>query len=381
MSTTPVPVPVAVVAGGSAGIGRACAERFASEGYAVAILAREPERVRRAADEIARAHGVETLGVPTDVSDASAVESARERIEGRFGRIDVWINSAMLTVIASFDEVTPEEFAAVTNTTFLGTVNGTRAALATMKRQGHGAVVNVGSALAYRSIPLQSAYCAAKHAVNGFTQALRSELMHDGYYDIHLSLVQLPGVNTPQFDWARQKIDAHPRPAPPVYQPEVAAEGVWRAVETQAREIMVGRASAQLIFGNMLAPAALDRTLASAGYSGQKAGPDHEPEGARAGNLDYPVTGEYGARGSFGDEANESGMVVDGDNARLTVFGGLGALTFGLGLALGIFSSRNSDPRLRRNKAGGNGSGGNGGDGPRTLPPRESPALGYEDSL
>ena len=370
--------PVVVVAGGSAGIGRASAERFASEGYAVAILAREPERVRRAADEIARAHGVETLGIPTDVSDAAAVDAARDAIVERFGHIDVWVNSAMLTVIAPFAECTPEEFAAVTNTTYLGTVNGTRAALAVMKEQGDGggggSIVNVGSALAYRSIPLQSAYCAAKHAVNGFTQAVRSELIHEGYDGIHLSLVQLPGVNTPQFDWARQKIDAHPRPAPPVYQPEVAADGVWRAAETGAREIMVGRAAAQLILGNMLAPAALDHVLASQGYSGQKAGPNHEPEGARAGNLDYPVTGDQGAHGSFGDEANESGMVVDGDNARLAFFGGLGALTFGLGLAMGIFSSRNSDPRLKRN----------GGRFVRTARfqrPAERDRLGYEDSL
>ena len=369
MAPSPASAPVAVITGGSAGVGRAAADRLAQEGHAVVILAREPERVARAAEEIGRRHGVATLGVPTDVSQAGEVEAARERIVERFGRIDVWVNAAMLTVIAPFEHVTAEEFAAVHATTFLGTVNGTRAALDVMKRQGHGAIVNVGSALAYRSIPLQSAYCAAKHAVNGFTQALRSELIHEGHDAIHLSLVQLPGVNTPQFDWARSKIDAHPRPAPPVYQPEVAADGIWRAVETGAREIIVGRVAAELIFSNMLAPALLDRRFASAGYLGQKAGPEHEPLGARAGNLDFPVTGHRGAHGSFDDEASDTGMVVDGDRARLAVFGGLGALTFGLGLALGVFASRNADPRLKRN-------------GGRRVPDaaRHEP-LGYEDSL
>ena len=370
------PSPVAVVAGGSAGIGRASAERLAAEGHDIVILAREPERVARAADEIAARYGVETLGLPTDVSDAAAVEAARDRVVERFGHIDVWVNSAMLTVISPFAHVTAEEFAAVTNTTYLGTVNGTRAALAVMKEQGRdgrgwGSIVNVGSALAYRSIPLQSPYCAAKHAVNGFTQALRSELIHEGYADIHLSLVQLPGVNTPQFDWARQKIDAHPRPAPPVYQPEVAADGVWRAVETGAREVLVGRVTPQFIFGNMLAPAALDRQLASQGYSCQKAGPALEPEGARAGNLDYPVTGDHGAHGSFDHEARENGMVVDGDRARLAFFGGLGALAFGLGLATGLVSSRGARRRRRP-----------GGRFVRTARYRRgAEPLGYEDSL
>ena len=348
--------PLAVVAGGSAGIGRASAERFADEGYDVAILAREPERTERAAREIAQEYGVETLGIPCDVSDADAVTSAAHTIVERFGAIEVWVNSAMLTVIAPFDEIESDEFQAVVNTTLMGVVNGTRAALAIMKRQGKpgrgaGHIVNVGSALAYRAIPLQSAYCAAKHAVNGFTQALRSELIHDGY-DIHLSLVQLPGVNTPQFDWARNKLDSHPRPAPPVYQPEVAAEGVWAAVDRQAREIMVGRASAQLILANMLAPAALDRQLAKVGYSGQKAGPEQPPQGPIAGNLDRPVTGDYAAHGSFDAEARSSGMVVDGDNARLAFFGGLGALVFGAGMALGIASRGRGRRRRRVSQAG-----------------------------
>ena len=341
--------PVCVVAGGSAGIGRAVAERFASEGYAIAVLAREPKRVGDAAHEIGEAYATETLGIPCDVIDQAQVEAAAGRIDNTFGRIDVWVNAAMLTVIAPFEEMGGDEFEQVVKGTFLGTVNGTRAALSRMKEQGRGNIVNVGSALAYRAIPLQTAYCSAKHATNGFTQALRSELIHDGFDDIHLSLVQLPGVNTPQFDWARNKIDAHPRPAPPVYQPEVAADGVWEAVRRNAREIFVGRVTPQFIFGNMLAPAALDRQLASQGYSGQKAD-DLANRGHPDGNLFEAVEGDYAAHGSFDDEAEASGMVVDGDNARMAFFGGLGLAALAVGMGLGAWMAGGrfrSDERRR----------------------------------
>lgn len=326
--------PVAVVAGGSAGVGRAVAERLAREGYDVAILARGEERVRRAADELS-ALGVDAVGIVCDVGDDAAVRAATDRIVSCFGRIDVWVNSAMLTVVSPFAKVEPGEFEAVMRTTLMGTVNGTRAALSVMRAQGpsgRGNIVNVGSALAYRSIPLQTPYCAAKHAVNGFTQGLRSELIHEGCDGIHLSLVQLPGINTPQFDWARSKIDEHPRPAPPVYQPEVAADGVWKAIATNAREIIVGRAAAKLILGNMVAPAALDRTLASQGYEAQKG---QRVNGPQAGNLDRPASGDWGAHGTFGDEAATRGMAVDGDRARALVFGGGALALLGLGALLG----------------------------------------------
>ena len=323
--------PVAVIAGGSAGVGRAVAERLAHEGHDVAVLARGEERVRRAADELS-GFGVTAVGIPCDVGDEEAVRRATALVKQRFGRIDIWVNSAMLTVIAPFSKVSAAEFEAVVRTTLMGTVNGTQAALAVMKPQGHGNIVNIGSALAYRAIPLQTAYCSAKHAVNGFTQALRSELIHEGYDDIHLSLVQLPGINTPQFDWARNKIAEHPRPAPPVYQPEVAADGVWKAIRTNAREIMVGRAATQLIFGNMVAPAALDQVLAKQGYDGQKG---ERINGVQQGNLERPADGAWGAHGTFDDEAEESGMAVDGDRARAAVFGGGALALLGLGALLG----------------------------------------------
>ena len=330
--------PVAVVAGGSAGVGRAVAERLAHEGYDIAILARGAERVRRAADELS-VTGVTAIGITCDVGDEASVREATARIVSRLGGIDVWVNSAMLTVIAPFSKVEAGEFEAVVRTTLMGTVNGTKAALEVMKPRGHGNIVNIGSALAYRAIPLQTAYCSAKHAVNGFTQALRSELIHEGYDAIHLSLVQLPGINTPQFDWARNKIEEHPRPAPPVYQPEVAAAGVWKAIETNAREIMVGRAATQLIFGNMLAPAALDQVLASQGYDGQKG---QRVNGPQAGNLDYPASGNWGAHGTFDDEAETSGMAVDGDRARVAVFGGGALALLGVGALLGRAFARPS---------------------------------------
>ena len=336
--------PVAVIAGGSAGVGRAVAERLAHEGYDIAVLARGDERVRKAADELS-ALGVTAIGIVCDVGDAEALGQATGRIVSRFGRIDVWVNSAMLTVIAPFSKVSSGEFEAVVRTTLMGTVNGTQVALEVMKPQGYGNIVNIGSALAYRAIPLQTAYCSAKHAVNGFTQALRSELIREGYDDIHLSLVQLPGINTPQFDWARNKIAEHPRPAPPVYQPEVAADGVWKAIEMNAREIMVGRAATQLIFGNMLAPAALDQVLAKRGYDGQKG---QRVNGPQAGNLDYPANGDWAAHGTFDDEAETSGMAVDGDRARAAVFGGGALALLGIGALLGrAFATPSARSRRR----------------------------------
>ena len=341
--------PVAVIAGGSAGVGRAVAERLSDEGYDVAVLARGEERVRLAADDLAASGGA-AIGLVCDVGDAEAVRYAAAQVMQRFGRIDVWVNSAMLTVIAPFSKVSAHEFDEVVRTTLMGTVHGTQAALEVMKRQGssgrgHGNIVNIGSALAYRAIPLQSAYCSAKHAVNGFTQALRSELIHEGWDDIHLSLVQLPGINTPQFDWARNKLDAHPRPAPPVYQPEVAAEGVWKAIRTNAREIMVGRAATQLILGNMLAPAALDHVLASQGYSGQK---DDREQGPIDGNLEAPVPGAWGAHGTFDDEAETSGVAIDGDTARGLFFGGSFLAAVSLGAVLGRLAAPSSKSRRRR---------------------------------
>ena len=330
---------VAVIAGGSAGIGRAVAERLAREGYDVAVLARGKKRLKDAVADIEAQHGVQAMAIVCDVSKASAVTEAKDQILDTFGKIDVWVNSAMLTVFGRFDDMDDEEFRAVMDTTFMGQVNGTRAALEAMKPAGHGRIINIGSGLSYRSVPLQSAYCAAKHAINGFTSAVRSELIHEGYDHITLSLVQLPGVNTPQFDWARHKLDWKPRPAAPVFNPEVPAQGVWQAVRTGAREILVGSSAFQLVFGQMVVPNYLDHKMADVGWEGQFS--NQPSDGWRDGNLMEPVEGDYEAHGSWDSEALDSGLVVDGDRARYAVFGGLAALGIGLGmLAGGIFGRR-----------------------------------------
>lgn len=329
--------PVAVISGGSAGIGFATAKRLAHEGYDIAILARGKPRLKRATDEL-KALGVETVSHACDVGDAAAVERACKAITKRFGTIDVWVNCAMATVFGPFDEMDDSEFRKVMDTTFMGQVNGTRAALSVMKPNGRGAIVNVGSGLSYRSVPLQSAYCAAKHAINGFTSAIRSELIHDGYDDISISLVQLPAVNTPQFDWARAKITHKPRPAAPVYQPELAADGIIKAMESGAREIIVGASAAQLIFGQMAAPDYLDHKMAEAGWSGQHS--DEVLGAPRDGNLMQPVDGDYAAHGSWDHEASRSGLTIDADVMRRIVFGGGAILAVGLGAVLGGLAQR-----------------------------------------
>ena len=341
--------PVAVISGGSAGIGLATAIELARQGYDIALLARDRARVERAADDLRR-HGVKTLGLSCDVGDASAVDAACATILDTFGTFEVWVNCAMATVFGPFDTLDDKEFRAVMDTTFMGQVNGTRAALSVMKPNGHGAIVNVGSGLSYRSVPLQSAYCAAKHAINGFTSSVRSELIHDGFDNISISLVQLPAVNTPQFDWARSKLDRVPRPAAPVFQPEVAARGIVQAIDTGAREIIVGRSALQLMFGQMVVPNYLDHKLADAGWDGQHS---EEPDpGKTKGNLMEPVSGNQGAHGSYDDEAADSGMTVDADMMRGVIFAGGALLAVGLGALLGSRATKrlsNDDyPRIAR---------------------------------
>lgn len=324
--------PVAVIAGGSAGIGLASAIRFAEEGYDVAIFARHEERVMREAERL-RQRGVRAMGHACDVGDAKAVEAAKDAVMAQFGRIDVWVNCAMLTVFGAFEDLEDDEFRKVMDTTFMGQVNGTRAALSVMRPAGRGAIVNVGSGLSYRPVPLQSAYCSAKHAINGFTSSVRSELIHDGFDHISLSLVQLPAVNTPQFSWARHKMERTPRPAPPAFQPEVAADAIFQAAREGSRELLVGRSVAGLVFGQMAVPNYLDHKMADAGYSGQKS--DTPASGWRDGNLMEPVDGDWGAHGDFDDEAADSGMIVDADTMRYAVFAGGALFLLGAGMALG----------------------------------------------
>ena len=302
----------AIVVGGSAGIGRAVVERLIGRGFRVGVMARGEERLREMEEEF----GTDWVkGVPCDAAVDAQVQRATDEIVAAFGTPTVWVNSAMLTAYSPFRKMPAEEFDAIVGATFTGQVNGARAALRVMEE---GSVVCIGSGLSYRSIPLQSAYCAAKHAINGFVESLRSELEHDGT-PIALSVVQLPAVNTPQFDWAKNRLDGHPQPAPPIYQPDVAARAVMKAIDGGNREVIVGKPSLQMIFGDMIAPGLLDRFLARNGYDMMKAddGQDHPDRGPNTFEpADYPST----PYGSFGDRAYDRGIAVDGDMARTVAF-------------------------------------------------------------
>ena len=291
---------VVVIAGGSAGIGRAAAIAFARRGDWVAILARDAGRVEAACAEI-RALGGTALGIPVDVADAARVEAAAARVERELGLISVWVNNAATTVFAPVLDTTPEEYERVTRVTYLGCVNGTLAALRRMHPRDAGCIVQTGSALAYRSIPLQSAYCAAKAAVRGFTDSLRSELIHDRS-KVRLVMVQLSAFNTPQFDWARSRLPRRLQPVPPIFQPELAAEAIVRAATHPRREVWVGWPAVKGILSTRIAPGLGDRLAARTAYDSQQTS---EPARHRPDNLFEPVSGDYGARGRFGARSKD----------------------------------------------------------------------------
>jgi NAD(P)-dependent dehydrogenase (short-subunit alcohol dehydrogenase family) len=286
---------VVVITGASAGVGRAIARRFGDEGANVALLARGEERLEAAAAEL-REKGSRALAVSVDVADAAAVESAAARVEDELGPIDVWVNNAMATVFAPVAEVEPEEFRRVTEVTYLGSVWGTLAALRRMRPRDNGTIVQVGSALAYRGIPLQSGYCGAKHALQGFLDSLRAELLHDGS-GIRITVVHLPALNTPQFCWVRTKMPKEPQPVPPIFQPELAAEAVVWAASNPRRELWVGWPTVQAIVSDKLVPGLLDRYLARTAYDSQML--DEPVEPGRDDNLFDPVRGGFGAHGPF----------------------------------------------------------------------------------
>ncbi|MEP6861401.1 MAG: SDR family oxidoreductase [Deltaproteobacteria bacterium] len=326
---------VIVITGGTAGVGRATAEKFASEGDHVAVLARDRARLDATVAEIER-HGVKGLGISTDVADAAQVEAAATRIEVELGPIDVWINCAMTTVVAPVDAMTAAEYQRVTDVCYHGFVWGTQAALRVMRPRKRGTIIQVGSALAIRSIPLQSAYCGAKHAIHGFTDSLRSELLHDGM-PIELCMVQLPAVNTPQFDWCVNKMDHALGPVPPIFQPEIIARALHAMSLRPRREVYLGWPSIKAIVGDKIAPAFADRYLATHGYSGQlTAGPNpHAPA-----NLFTPVPGDPGAHGRFDAKARSSDFIaraatVLGAGGVQAIIGIAGAAVV-TGLALGI---------------------------------------------
>lgn len=290
---------IVVVTGASAGIGRATVREFASHGAHVGLIARGQDGLEAARREVEEMGG-KAVVVPTDVSDAEAVERAAAEIEDKLGPIDVWVNNAFAGIFSPFLKVTAEEYERVTAVTYLGQVNGTRAALKRMMPRGHGKVVLVGSALAYRGIPLQSAYCGAKHAIQGFLDSVRCELLH-AKTDVSITMVQLPGVNTPQFDWIRAKLPGKPRPVGTVYQPEVAARGIYFAAHGKRKEVFVGAPTVEAIWGNKIASPLLDDYLARTGFKSQQ---DPEPVSPdRKDNLFEPVPGDHGAHGRFDAEA------------------------------------------------------------------------------
>ena len=319
---------VVVVTGATAGVGRAVARRFAQAGASLGLIARDAAALQEVEREVA-ALGGRAFAAPADVADADAVLAAAERIEATLGPVDVWVNDAMATVFSRFADMSPDEFRRVTEVTYLGYVHGTMAALRHMRPRGRGVVVQVGSALAYRGIPLQSAYCGAKHAIRGFTDAVRSELLHEKS-GVRLVMVQLPAMNTPQFAWARTHMRRQPRPMGAVYQPEAAAEAVFTAARNRWREYWFGRTTFLTIIADTVLPGLLDRMLAHTAIEGQETA---EPvRSDRKDNLYRPVSGLHRAHGTFGALAREHGLLVPGPVARLGVVA-LGALAF---LALGL---------------------------------------------
>ncbi|MFE6407125.1 SDR family oxidoreductase [Streptomyces sp. NPDC057837] len=297
---------VVVVTGATGGVGRATARAFAARGDKVALLARGREGLAAAADDVRRAGG-EALVIAVDVSDPRAVEHAAQQAEDTLGPVDVWVNNAFTGVFAPFTEVAPEEFRRVTEVTYLGFVNGTRAALRHMLPRDRGTIVQVGSALAYRGIPLQAAYCGAKHAIQGFNESLRCELLH-ARSGVRTTMVQLPGVNTPQFDWVLNRMPGWARPVAPVYQPEVAARAIVHAAShARRREYWVGGSTAATLIANAIVPGLLDRYLARTNVDAQQ--DEGVPDGPA--NLWEPVDGprgkDFGAHGRFDDEAKGGG--------------------------------------------------------------------------
>jgi NAD(P)-dependent dehydrogenase (short-subunit alcohol dehydrogenase family) len=291
---------VVVITGASSGVGRATARAFASLGAGLGLLARGDDALDATAKEIEGA-GRRALALPADVADAGAVEAAAGRVEQELGPIDVWVNNAMTSVFAPFWEIGPDEFRRATEVTYLGVVNGTRAALGRMRPRDRGAVVCVGSALAYRGIPLQSAYCGAKHAIQGFTESVRCELLHDRSH-VRVSMVQLPSLNTPQFDVVLSRLPQRPQPVPPIYQPEVAARAIVWAAAHRRREIRVGASTTATLLANALAPGLLDRYLGRTGQRSQQTNQPADPD--RPANLWAPVPGDRGAHGGFDHRAH-----------------------------------------------------------------------------
>jgi NAD(P)-dependent dehydrogenase (short-subunit alcohol dehydrogenase family) len=315
-------VTVVAVTGASAGVGRATARAFAHEGADVGLIARGRARLESTKREI-EAAGRRAVVAETDVADSDQVEAAAQRIEDELGPIDIWVNNAMATVFAPVADTTPEEFRRATEVTYLGSVWGTMSALRRMRERDAGVIVQVGSALAYRGIPLQGAYCGAKHALQGFLESLRTELLHEGS-NVRLTMVQLPALNTPQFTWSRAKLPHSPQPVPPIFQPEVAADAIVWAASHSRRELMVGWPTVKAIVGNAIAPSVADRYLAHNAYAAQQT--DQPVDPARRDNLFEPVPGDQGAHGPFDEKARGRSVQLRLNKHRIPLLVALAAL-------------------------------------------------------
>lgn len=294
---------VVVITGASAGVGRATAQAFAKRGACIGLIARGIKGLEGALEDVEQLGGRGVL-LQADVANPEEVEVAAQKVEEVFGPFDIWVNDAMVSVFSPVKQMTSQEFRRVTDVTYLGVVYGTMAALKRMLPRDRGTIVQVGSALAYRSIPLQSAYCGAKHAIRGFTDSLRSELIHDRSH-VHITMVQLPAVNTPQFSWVKSRLPHRAQPVPPIYQPEVVAEAIYWAAHHRRREVMVGTSSLKAVESNKFVPGFLDRLLARKGFSGQQT--DEPRPAVQIDNLWEPLDGEhgqdYGAHGDFDQKA------------------------------------------------------------------------------
>ena len=335
---------VVVITGASAGVGRATAREFGRHGASIGLIARGTDRLDATRKEIETLGG-RALVLPCDVADPQQVEKSAAAVEAEFGAIDTWINNAMASVFSPVELMTPDEFKRVTDVTYLGVVYGTISALRRMRQRDRGSIVQVGSALVYRSIPLQSAYCAAKHAVAGFTDSLRCELIHERSR-IHLTMVQMPALNTPQFSWVKSRLPRKAQPVPPIFQPEVAARAIYWAAHHRRREVWVGGSTVAAILGQKVAPGLLDLYLGRTGYEAQQYDGPSDPQ--QPDNLFQPVSGDFGAHGDFDDRAHEHSPELWIDLHRwLTGLGILGAA----GIYQLVKGSQGSHHRRRERRA------------------------------
>jgi short-subunit dehydrogenase len=291
---------VVVITGASAGVGRATAREFGRHGASVGLISRNQDRLEAAKKEIEQSGG-RALVLPLDVADAAAIENAAQKVEAELGPIDIWVNNAMTSVFSPIKQMQPDEFKRVIDVTYLGVVYGTLSALKRMQQRNNGTIVQVGSALAYRSIPLQSAYCAAKHAVAGFTDSLRCELIHQKSR-VHVTMVQMPALNTPQFGWVKSRLPHKAQPVPPIFQPEIAARAIYWSAHQRRREVWVGSSTVAAILGQRFVPGLLDWYLGKTGYDSQQYDGTEEPH--RPNNLWKSVPGGYAAHGAFDHRAS-----------------------------------------------------------------------------